>query len=272
MGLCEMTNDIQQDTAAASVRIGNIVPSSNTVLEPIMAQIAMDVGGVSVHFSRLRVTEITLEEKGLRQFDIAKFVSAAQLLAEAKVDVIAWNGTSGSWLGLDYDRSICEAITRNTGIPSTTSTLAFHDMLPRLGIKRVGLITPYTTDVQSRLMETWSRSGITCVSERHLGLSENFAFQQVAGADIRRLADAVAEQECEAIVIVCTNVRGALFAAELEERLKIPVIDSVSVTMRACLDMANHAFTDAPRWGTILRRQDETMSRRSSSVPTAAAD
>ena len=264
MGLCEMTSDFHQNTTGTSVRIGNIVPSSNTVLEPIMAQISLDVGDVSVHFSRLQVTEITLQEKGVRQFDIAKFVSAAQLLAEARMDVIAWNGTSGSWLGLDYDRSICDAITRETGIPSTTSTLAFHTMLPRLGIRRVGLITPYTTDVQSKLMETWSRSGITCVSERHLGLSENFAFQRVHGEDIQRMADAVVDQECEAIVIVCTNVKGALFAAKLEERLKIPVIDSISVTMRACLDIVRYAFKDSPRWGTILRQQDGTMSRRSS--------
>jgi maleate isomerase len=271
MERCEMMSNLKRDVAETSVRIGNIVPSSNTVLEPIMAQIAMDVGDVSVHFSRLCVTEITLEEKGLRQFDIAKFVSAAQLLAEARTDVIAWNGTSGSWLGLDHDRSICDAITRETGIPSTTSTLAFHELLPRLGVTRVGLITPYTLDVQSKLMETWSGSGITCVSERHLGLSENFAFQQVGGPELRRMADAVAEQECEAIVIVCTNVRGALFAAELEERLKIPVIDSVSVTMRACLDIANYAFVDAPRWGVILRQQDETLSR-TRSVSALAAD
>jgi maleate isomerase len=244
------------------VRIGNIVPSSNTVLEPIMAQIAMDVGNVSVHFSRLRVTEITLEEKGMRQFDIGKFVAAAELLAEGKMDVIAWNGTSGSWLGLDYDRSICDAITRETGISSTTSTLAFHDMLPKLGIKQVGLITPYTTDVQTMLMETWAKSGITCVTERHLGLSENFAFQQVDATEIRRMADAVADNGCEAIVIVCTNVRGALVAAELEERLKIPVIDSVSVTMRATLDIAGYQFTDAPRWGRILRNRDGAASQK----------
>jgi maleate isomerase len=46
-----------------------------------------------------RVTEIGLWECALAQFDDRP--SAAELLANARVDVIAWNGTSAGWLGFE---------------------------------------------------------------------------------------------------------------------------------------------------------------------------
>ena len=33
--------------------------------------------------------------------------AGSELLAHAKVDVIAWNGTSASWLGFDRDERLC---------------------------------------------------------------------------------------------------------------------------------------------------------------------
>ncbi|MFM7530446.1 MAG: Asp/Glu/hydantoin racemase, partial [Nodosilinea sp.] len=73
------------------VRLGMLTPSSNTVLEPITQAMLVDLSGVSAHFSRFRVTEISLALPALDQFDNRALLEAAQLLADAKVDVIAWN-------------------------------------------------------------------------------------------------------------------------------------------------------------------------------------
>ena len=62
-------------------RIGMLTPSSNTVLEPMAMDLLRDVSQVSVHFSRLRVTEISLEDAALKQFDIDAHLAAARLLA-----------------------------------------------------------------------------------------------------------------------------------------------------------------------------------------------
>jgi maleate cis-trans isomerase len=45
---------------SAVVRIGTIVPSSNTVLEDELARLAPADGPVAVHVTRVRVTEISL--------------------------------------------------------------------------------------------------------------------------------------------------------------------------------------------------------------------
>ena len=46
-------------------RIGMLTPSSNTVLEPMATEILRGVPRVSVHFSRLQVTQISLEDAAL---------------------------------------------------------------------------------------------------------------------------------------------------------------------------------------------------------------
>src|ERR1700754_3249879 len=165
------------------VRLGMLTPSSNTALEPITSAMLAGIADVSVHFSRFKVTEIALSETALAQFDDSEILRAAELLAHAKVDVIAWNGTSASWLGFDRDERLCERITEATGIRACTTVLAYRDLLQRLDNARVGLVTPYTADVQQKILANWRSQGLNCVSERHLSLSDNFSFAEVAEAE-----------------------------------------------------------------------------------------
>src|SRR5258706_11936641 len=81
------------------VLLGMLTPSSNTVLEPLTSAMVAQLPEVSAHFARFRVTEISLASQALGQFDVATILEAARLLADARVDVIAWNGTSSGWLG-----------------------------------------------------------------------------------------------------------------------------------------------------------------------------
>ena len=234
-------------------RLGFVVPSSNTVLEPVTAEMCNAIADLSVHFARIRVTRIALSAAANKQFDYGSFIAAADLLADAKIDLVAWNGTSGSWLGLDYDRALCDAIERGTGVPATTSTLAYHEVLGRAGITRVALVTPYTRDVQDRIAAVWSRNGIDCVAERHLGLEDNWSFGRVTDATISGMVEAVGRSGVEAVVILCTNMLGARLAARCEAALGIPVLDSVSVTLRGCLDrLGLDSRPLAPDWGRIF--------------------
>src|SRR5436190_7018867 len=156
--------------------IGVLTPSSNTALEPLTAAMLAGVPGVSAHFSRFPVTEISLRDASLRQFDDARILDAARLLAHARVDVICWSGTSASWLGFEKDEQLCARITDATGIPATTSVLALNELLAARGVRTLGLVSPYVEDVQQRIMANYAGMGIACVAEQHLDLSVNFAF------------------------------------------------------------------------------------------------
>jgi maleate isomerase len=82
-----------------------------------------DLPGASAHVSRFRVVAIGLGAGSRAQVDPAPVVATSELLADAMVDAICWNGTSGAWLGLGVDRALCEAVTVRTGIPATIATL-----------------------------------------------------------------------------------------------------------------------------------------------------
>ncbi|MEZ2142775.1 aspartate/glutamate racemase family protein [Bradyrhizobium sp. DN5] len=234
-------------------RLGMITPSSNSVLEPVTCTMLAGAPGVTAHFSRFRVTEIALDAAALSQFDASVMLPAADLLADAKVDAIAWNGTSASWLGIGRDRSLCEAITARTGIPATTSTLACIDAARALGAKRVGLVSPYTHDVQRRISDVWAEEGVASHAERHLGLRDNFSFGEVAPATIAGMIRDVAAEGADAAVILCTNLAGAALAASLEQELNIAVLDSVAVSLWRTLALAGGDIAALAEWGRIFQ-------------------
>lgn len=126
-------------------RLGMLTLSSNTVLEPVTYAMLAGLPDVTAHFARFPVTEIALSPAALGQFDDTPILRAAELLAHAKVDVIAWNGTSASWIGFESDERLCERITTATGIPARTTVLTYRELFRRLAISRVGLVTPIPT-------------------------------------------------------------------------------------------------------------------------------
>lgn len=133
-------------------RLGIITPSSNSVLEPTTIAVTSPLyPRVSTHYTRIEVKTISLEAESLAHFEVQHFVRAAQLLADARMDVIAWNGTAGAWQGIASDTAMCEAITQATGVPATTSTLAQLQAFEQYGISRYALAVPYLTSVRDAI-------------------------------------------------------------------------------------------------------------------------
>jgi maleate isomerase len=235
-------------------RLGMLTPSSNTVLEPVTYDLLAGLPGVTAHFSRFKVTEIALSTAALGQFDDRPILDAAELLAHAKCDVIAWNGTSASWMGFDRDEALVARIETATGIRAATCVLGYRALFRKHGIAKVGLVTPYTADVQARIAANWGASGFACVAEQHCGVSENFAFAGIEEARIEAMCRAVAASGCDAIAIVCTNMRGAAVAARLEMELGLPILDSVAVTLWASLTAISADTAPLATWGRLFAR------------------
>jgi maleate isomerase len=231
-------------------RIGMLTPSSNTCLEPVTAAILHGTG-MSMHAARVPVTRIALDEHANTQFGTEPMLAAARLLADAEVDVIAWNGTAGSWLGVEHDLELCAAIEKETGIPATTSTLALLAAFRAFGVTRLGLAVPYTADVTERIVARYREHGVDCVTTEQLGLTENLDFGRVPSQRVRQLLEQAAEGDPHAVAVVCTNVSGAPHVAELEKLLGVPIFDSVTATLWKSLDVAG-APVAIPGWGQLL--------------------
>lgn len=238
---------------AKRVLLGMLTPSSNTILEPVTAAMLANVPDVSAHFARFRVTEISLGDRALGQFDNAPILEAARLLADARVGSIAWNGTSGGWLGLDRDRDLCAAIKRETGVPATSSVLALIDIFRKTGVARYGLVTPYVDEIQAKILQNFRSEGFACVGERHVGDKGNFSFSEVSGETIAGMVRAAAKEKPQAITIFCTNMAGAPLVEALERETGIPIYDTVATALWDSLRLAGGDPARVQGWGRLFR-------------------
>ena len=203
--------------------IGMLTPSSNTILEPVTNKILNSIENVTAHFSRFTVTEISSNPNSLNQFNYSKIIESAKLLADAKVNVIAWNGTSASWLGFASDEILCKEIKKATGINATTTVLTLNEIFKMNSIKNFGLVTPYLEDIQKKIISNYKKINLNCVGEKHLNDKGNFSFSEYSPELIEGLIREVAKTKPEAIVVLCTNFRGAEVVHSLEEELDIPI-------------------------------------------------
>lgn len=237
---------------SAPIRIGMLTPSSNTTLEPVTTAMLAGLPSVSLHFSRFRVTEIALTGDALAQFDDRPILAASELLAHAKVDVIAWNGTSSGWLGFDADHRLCERIEAATSIKASTSMLALNEILAATGVRRLGLVTPYIDAVQQRIVAHYAALGIVCDSERHLGIQDNFAFSQVSAEMLAGMIRTVAADRPDAIGVICTNLRAAPLVAALERETGIPIYDTIATAVWKSLKVVGIDTARVTGWGCMF--------------------
>ena len=240
------------ERSQAQRRIGMLTPSSNTVLEPMATEILRGVPQLSVHVSRLRVTEISLDAAALQQFDMDAHLDAARLLADARVDVIGWNGTSASWTGFEGDERLCAEIERIHGVAATTAVLAINELLELLEVRRFALVSPYIGAVQQRIIETYGRAGYDCVAERHFEEQVNYAFADIEDARIAQAVSEVSTVGPEAVVIMCTNLRSAHLAAALEAELGVPVLDSVAAFVWKAVRLCGIDTRAITGWGRLF--------------------
>ncbi|MHB8733610.1 MAG: maleate cis-trans isomerase family protein [bacterium] len=229
-----------------------ITPSSNTVVEPLTARIFAPLGdAVSLHFTRIRVTRIALDEESLGQFEETRMREAAALLADAGMDVIAWNGTSGSWKGLAADEALVARVQADTGVPVTTSTLDVLEACRTLGVTSCGLATPYLAEIHDAIARTYAAAGLRIAASAHLGVTINREFAEIPRERIAALLREVAVPDAGALVSVCTNLAAAAVIDEVERGTGRPVVDSLAATAWRTLRLAG-VRTPVPGFGRLL--------------------
>lgn len=252
--------------ASRRLRVGVIVPSSNTAMEPMIMAMFSTINRqvqsvhVTVHCSRLRVTKIGLDADAQSQFDLPALVEAASLLADAKVDAIGWGGTSAGWLGLHTDDHFCMEIQNRFGIPATTSTLALIDLVHALGNPPLGLVTPYVPQMNSAIRKVFASANVVVVdNDQSLGITDNHEIgatnQQQLDEMVNKLLEA--QQDLKAVTTFCTNLTAAQLAVPWERQYEardVTVLDSISTVVwgllaKLTVKPGNHMSLE---WGRIF--------------------
>jgi maleate isomerase len=223
----------------AIARIGMILPSSNTVVEPECIRLAALSPEVNVHFARFPLTAVSVADPAAAYYDSGALLGAAKLLADARCHVICWNGSAGGVVGFERDRQLCREIAAATGIAATTSSLALLEQFRRTGVRRFAMVTLNPPAMNQTIKANFRAAGYDCVAANgRSDIADNFAMAAVAPEEIMAMAQACVNgcaTRPDALIIYGTNTRGATVARALHGQLGLPVFDSVSWGMLGAL-------------------------------------
>ena len=236
------------------IRIGMLTPSSNSIVEPWCYKIIGTIENASVHFGRVEVLWIDDDTASLSQFYDENMIKGFDLLSHVKPTVLGWNGTSASWLGLERDRALIDVIKKRTGCRVVTSTLSIIAALKELNISRIGLVTPYVTSIQKKIINNFELEKLECVSERHFNMTDNFSFGEVSESKIANAAEDVISEGAEAVIILCTNLAGAGIVSTLEKRTGVPILDSIVLTIWGAFRSIGLNTNPLSNWGPAVSK------------------
>jgi maleate isomerase len=208
--------------------------------------------GVSVHTSRVRLSEVTPESLRLMASEV---VRAAEELTTAEVNVIVYGCTSGSLLeGVEWEERLRREIRERAGVEAITTAQAVVEALRALGIRRVAVATPYIDEINSRERSFLERSGFTVVRIRGLGIVRNTDIGRQPPWVAYRLVKEVAREagrSADGVFISCTNFRTIEVIELLESELQLPVVSSNTASM--WLALRTLGIRDRLSYGRLLR-------------------
>ncbi|ALE04902.1 hypothetical protein AL755_04310 [Arthrobacter sp. ERGS1:01] len=230
-----------------SFRLGVLVPSSNSNAETLTAAMLTGRPDVGVHYSRFRLPPSLGDTIGASILG-----DAPALLSDVSAEAVAFHGTSGTWVGLDADRRLCEQLSDSAGAPATTASLAVVAALEALGLSRVAVVFPGPATIPPLIAKEYGRRGIQVVATSTPGL--DLSNPEIARLDRDRIASLMRPafvDGAEAVVCIGTNLRSGYLVEEFEAEFGIPVIDSAVATVWELLRLAGTS-APIPGWGRLL--------------------
>ena len=201
------------------MRIGLIVPSSNTVMEEELRSYA------AVNATRVSLKKV--DEHSLKKMN-EELSKAFGLVADCNPDVIVYGCTSGSFIE--------DVIIPDFGIPVVTTSEAVLSALQVLQVKTVSVAAPYIEEIllrEKKFLETH----FTVTDIKGSGLLTNTDIGGQPDEAAYNLAKKL--KRADAIFISCTNFRTFNIINALEADLNVPVISSNSAALWGALKLTH---------------------------------
>ena len=218
------------------LRLGLIVPSSNTTMEAEYARVLPD--NITLHTGRMRLREVTVEALVEMERSVEE---EALKLADADVDVIGYGCTSGSLVkGLHHDKEIASKIEKVTNVPAVATAGAVVDALKSLKIGKVAVATPYIDEINNLEKKFLNGNGFEVVEIKGLSIVENTKIGETKGEVVIDLVKSLNHQDADGVFISCTNLPTMNIIEKLERMLHKPVISSNTATLWSMIKRSGH--------------------------------
>ena len=217
--------DFKTDLGAGKrARIGLLVLESDQTMEWEMRQMA-DLSGVALYHARL-ANEVKVTPETIVQMELEIPKAAALLPGYLGLKAIGYGCTSGSTV--IGEQRVCDLIqSHHPTVPTSNPLTAAKAALKRLGIKRLGLVTPYRPDVTELMQARFEEAGIVIKSVGSFYQQDDRVVGRITPDAILDAALTVGRNDLvDGIFISCTSLRAAGIVGQAEAALGKPVTAS----------------------------------------------
>jgi maleate isomerase len=254
------------------IRIGQIVPSSNTTMETEIPAIlrgreAVEPERFTFHSSRMRMKKVTKQELEAMDRDSDR---CALELSDARVDVLGYACLVAIMsMGKGYHRESEARLHRVTAengatAPVVTSAGALIHGLRALGAKKISVIAPYMKPLTQLVCDYIEAEGIEVHDRVALEIEDNL---EVGARDPMLVLDSLPNLKyagVDAVVLsACVQMPSLGAIPEAERRTGLPVVSASVCTAFQMLERLGLKAV-APNAGTLLSGRYGTAAERRS--------
>lgn len=219
-------------------RIGLLIPSVNTVMEPDFYRNAP--AGWTVHTARmyLESTDAAGESRMLDKCALP----AARDLATARPDVVVFGCTSASALrGNAYEDGLIRRIRQVTGVPTVSTMRSVREVLRQRGMTRLVVATPYVDDLNGPMRASLEADGFEVLNIQGLQIRDGFELARVPRQRILAFVEQTLDGlQPNGLFVSCTNFPALGVLPELRRLYPFPVACSNEVVLERAIASARH--------------------------------
>lgn len=219
------------------VRIGLVLPAG-TLMDSEYWRLAG--GAAELYITRTTHLDGGMareRSQGLADKDLV--APAVQQLLSVHPHVVVFACTAGSFVDGRVGELALRTAMLEAGAPiAITTSGALVEVLEHLGIRSLGVATPYSGELTLDLTEFLSESGISVESTSSLGILDPDEVADIDRSVLKTMADSADSGEAEALFLSCTNLPTVGTLGQLSRTIGKPVLSSNLVTMAAALKAA----------------------------------
>lgn len=209
------------------IRAGLMVPANNTTME-------RELLGWLPAGSSCQTLRIPRGKGLLTGETVPAYLAASLQLAESfarDLDIIVYGCTAASFIaGLDADRAVARQLGAVRGVPVVTATGSMLAELGQAQIRSLGLVTPYSDEVNAALTRVLRGEGIEVARVERLPAADVEALGRLTAEDAAGAARRLAGAPIDAAFIACSQLPTAAILAGLGAELGIPCFSSIQAS------------------------------------------
>lgn len=220
---------MMENSHSSPLRVGLMVPSNNTTMEPeLLAWLPQD--------STVRTVKIPrgpglLTRETIPAYRDSAIALARQHFGRERFDLIAYGCTAAGFIsGPAGDAALANMLSEATGLPVVTTARAMVRALQHDKARRVAVVTPYQDLVNEQLTAFLTDGDIEVVRLASFRAPDVNALGRITADEVLALSQQTMGRDCDALFIGCSQLPTHAILGKLERAFKRPAWSSIKAT------------------------------------------